>query len=55
MKGEVCPITAGNYEDKETAVMPCGHLFSKLAIEETFKTEPNKCPACRTPGSPVIV
>ena len=55
MKGEVCPITAGNYEDNETAVMPCGHLFSKLAIEETFKTEPNKCPACRTPGSPVIV
>lgn len=55
MKGEVCPITAGNYEDNETAVMPCGHLFSKLAIEETFKTDPNKCPACRTPGSPVIV
>ena len=55
MKGEVCPITAGYYEDKDTAVMPCGHLFSKLAIDETFKKEPNKCPACRAPGAPVIV
>jgi hypothetical protein len=55
MKGEVCPITAGYYEDKDTAVMPCGHLFSKLAIVETFKTEPHKCPACRAPGAPVFV
>ena len=55
MKGEVCPITAGYYEDKDTAVMPCGHLFSKLAIDETFKKEPNKCPACRAAGAPVIV
>jgi len=55
MKGEVCPITAGYYEDKDTAVMPCGHLFSKLAIVETFKTEPHKCPACRAPGAPIIV
>ena len=55
MKGEVCPITAGYYEDKDTAVMPCGHLFSKLAIDETFKKEPHKCPACRAPGTPVIV
>lgn len=55
MKGEVCPITAGYYEDKDTAVMPCGHLFSKLAIIETFKKEPNKCPACRAAGTPVIV
>ena len=55
MKGEVCPITAGYYEDKDTAVMPCGHLFSKLAIDETFKKEPGKCPACRAPGAPVFV
>jgi hypothetical protein len=55
MKGEVCPITAGYFEEKDTAVMPCGHLFSKLAIDETFKKEPGKCPACRTAGAPIIV
>jgi len=55
MKGDVCPITAGEYEDKDTAVMPCGHLFSKFAIDETFKKEPGKCPVCRATGTPTIV
>lgn len=55
MKGEVCPITAGYFEEKDTAVMPCGHLFSKIAIDETFKKEPGKCPACRAAGAPIIV
>jgi len=55
MKGEVCPITAGYFEEKDTAVMPCGHLFSKIAIDETFKKEPGKCPTCRTFGAPIIV
>jgi hypothetical protein len=26
-----------------------------MAIEETFKKEPNKCPACRQSGRPTFV
>lgn len=55
MKGEVCPITAGPFEDNDSAIMPCGHVFSRLAITESFKTEINKCPACRLFGSPVYI
>lgn len=52
MKHEMCPITAEEFITGETAVMPCGHLFMRMAIEETFKKEPNKCPACRQLGAP---
>lgn len=54
MKHEMCPITAEEFIAGETAVMPCGHLFMRMAIEETFKKEPNKCPACRQLGAPVF-
>ena len=55
MKGEVCPITAGPFEDNDSAIMPCGHVFSRLAITESFKTQHGKCPACRLSGSPVYI
>lgn len=55
IKKEMCPIIAEEFTAGETAVMPCGHLFSKLAIEETFKKESNKCPACRQSGVPTFV
>ena len=55
MKGEVCPITAGPFEDNDTAIMPCGHVFSRLAITESFKTQHGKCPACRLSGSPAYI
>ena len=54
-KHEMCPITAEEYITGHTAVMPCGHLFMQMAIEETFKKEPNKCPACRQAGRPTFV
>jgi len=54
-KHEMCPITAEEYITGQTAAMPCGHLFMKMAIEETFKKEPNKCPACRQAGRPTFV
>lgn len=50
MKKEQCPITLDDYTAQNTAVMPCGHLFSTIAIAESFKTCPNQCPVCRTPG-----
>lgn len=52
IKHEMCPITAEEFITGETAVMPCGHLFMRMAIEETFKKEPGKCPACRQLGDP---
>jgi len=55
LKHEMCPITAEEYITGETGVMPCGHLFMRMAIEETFKKEPNKCPACRQTGMPQFV
>lgn len=55
IKKDMCPVIAEEYTAGETAAMPCGHLFSKLAIQETFKKEPNKCPACRQAGRPTFV
>jgi len=52
LRKEMCPITAEDYITGQTAVMPCGHLFMQMAIEETFKSEPNCCPACRQKGRP---
>ena len=55
IKKEMCPVIAEEYTAGETAVMPCGHLFSKLAIQESFKKEANKCPACRQFGRPTYI
>ncbi len=55
IKKEMCPVIAEEYIAGETAIMPCGHLFSKLAIQESFKKENNKCPACRQIGRPTYV
>ena len=50
-----CPIIAEELTEGNTAAMPCGHLFSRLAIEESFKTERYRCPACRLSGMPTYV
>lgn len=50
-----CPIIAEELSEGNTAAMPCGHLFSRLAIEESFKTERYRCPACRLSGMPTFV
>lgn len=55
LKHEMCPITAEEYITGETAVMPCGHLFMRIAIDESFKTCANTCPACRQKGVPQFV
>lgn len=55
IRKEECPIIAEEYTDGNTAVMPCGHLFSRMGIEESFKKEPRKCPACRAAGNPTFV
>jgi hypothetical protein len=55
IKKDMCPVIAEEYTAGETAAMPCGHLFSKLAIQESFKKENNKCPACRQNGRPTFV
>jgi len=54
-KSEFCPIVAEEFSTGNTAVMPCGHLFAQVAIEESFKKELYKCPACRQPGRPTYV
>lgn len=55
LKHDMCPITVEEFTAGNTAVMPCGHLFMQMAIEESFKKEPNKCPACRQIGRPTFV
>lgn len=55
LRKEECPIIAEEFTDGNTAVMPCGHLFSRMGIEESFKKEPRKCPACRAAGHPTLV
>jgi hypothetical protein len=55
MRKELCPIVAEEFSTGNTAVMPCGHLFAQMAIEESFKKEPDRCPACRQTGRPTYV
>ncbi len=50
-----CPIIAEELTESNTAVMPCGHLFSRLGIDESFKKERGRCPACRAEGYPAYV
>ena len=54
-KKELCPIVAEEFSSGHTAVMPCGHLFAQIAIEESFKKESRKCPSCRQIGTPTYV
>ena len=55
LRKEMCPITAEEFSEGNTAVMPCGHLFMQFAIEESFKKEKDKCPWCRQMGAPTYV
>ena len=55
LRKELCPIVAEEFIAGNTAVMPCGHLFMQIAIEESFKKEANKCPWCRQLGAPTFV
>jgi len=55
LKKEICPIIAEEYATGHAAVMPCGHIFAQISIEESFKKEPGKCPACRQLGKPTFV
>lgn len=55
LKHDMCPIVAEEFSAGNTAVMPCGHLFAQMAIEESFAVAPHVCPACRQPGRPTYV
>ena len=55
LKKDMCPITAEEFIAGETGVMPCGHLFMKIGIEESFKTRAGQCPLCREAGFPTYV
>ncbi len=55
LRHEECPIVAEEFSEGNVAVMPCGHLFAQIAIEESFKKTPNACPACRATGRPTYV
>ena len=57
LKHDMCPITAEEFITGETAVMPCGHMFMRFGLEETFKApvSRNICPSCRQKGNIVIV
>ena len=55
LRKDQCPITVEDFSVGNTAAMPCGHLFMQFAIEESFKTEANKCPWCRQLGKPTYV
>jgi len=57
LKHDMCPITAEEFITGETAVMPCGHMFMRFGLEETFKAPVSKniCPSCRQKGNIVIV
>ena len=55
LKHEMCPIIAEEFTAGNSAIMPCGHMFSQIAIKESFKKELGKCPACRQSGTPTYI
>ena len=55
LRHEECPIIAEEFSEGNAAVMPCGHLFAQIAIEESFKKALDTCPACRARGRPTYV
>ena len=55
LRKDMCPIIVEEFVSGHTAAMPCGHLFSQLAIEESFKVKMSQCPACRQDGTPCYV
>jgi hypothetical protein len=55
LRCEVCPITLEPLKEGNTAVMTCGHMFTHLAIHESFKHDKNICPSCRATGLPMYV
>ena len=59
LKKEQCAISAMEFVEGSTAVMPCGHLFQQDVLIETFNNqslrELYECPFCRKKGAPVIV
>ena len=55
LRREQCPITVEDYAVGHTAVLPCGHLFARAALEECFKKDANTCPTCRSKGRPTFV
>lgn len=50
-----CPVTAEDLVEGHCAAMPCGHLFMRDAIEESFKLKKNECPLCRLAGQPTYL
>lgn len=62
-KQNTCPITLEELtlptdgQKAGVAAMPCGHLFSEVAIVESFKTLANRniCPQCRKAGKPAFI
>jgi hypothetical protein len=62
-KQNTCPITLEELtlptdgQMAGVAAMPCGHLFSEIAITESFRTLANRnvCPQCRTSGKPTLI
>ncbi len=62
-KQNTCPITLEELilpttdTSSNVAVMPCGHIFSDVAITESFKITANRntCPQCRSPGYPTFL
>jgi hypothetical protein len=55
LRREQCPITVEDYAVGHAAVLPCGHLFMRAALEECFKKDAGTCPACRSKGRPTYV
>jgi hypothetical protein len=55
IRKEQCPITMEDFTVGNTAAMPCGHLFLEMAITESFKKDPYKCPWCRQKGVPTFM
>lgn len=47
MRQEMCPIIYEPFVTGESAVLSCGHRFSRFGLTQSLKTDPNKCPLCK--------
>jgi hypothetical protein len=53
LQNDLCTITHEKFQIGDIAVMPCGHIFCKSALQKYFSTvHETKCVICKCSGVP---
>ena len=56
LRGDHCPITHEKFTAGNVAIMPCGHIYSTLALHTYFGMKNDKkCLICKYDGIPIYL